>query len=220
MNVVDIKRYIFEYADSNMFIFTSENEALVIDPNISDEALKYLCDNKIVRATIVLTHEHYDHTSGLVWLCEKINSTVICHSETALSLSKGRNSRPVIIASNRMAQMESDEIKNLVHMLPQNYRYDVDITFNDEYVFYWQGHKVRIVSTPGHSKGSCCIEIDDNIVATGDSLILNTPVITRFPGGSQEIFEKITLPYLKKIGENVMILPGHGDMFFMKEARR
>ncbi len=103
--------------------------------------------------------------------------------------------------------------------LPQNYRYDPDITFADQYDILWQKHNVHIVSTPGHSKGSCCIEIDDNIVATGDSLIWNTPVITRFPGGSRDQFCEKTLPYLNKIKNDVLILPGHGRMFYMREVR-
>lgn len=213
------EQYIFEYARSNMYITISDGKALVIDPNVSEEALRYLYDNDIREITILLTHEHYDHTSGLVWLCEHFSCTVICHRETALSLSCGKNSRPVIIASNRMNKESDEAVKELVRTLPQNYRYNADITFDDNYSFDWQGHSVRMISCPGHSKGSCCIEFDDSIVATGDSLILNTPVITRFPGGSAEEYERITMPYLDSVSGNTLILPGHGDVFYMKEAR-
>ncbi len=214
--MLNFKKFIFTYANSNMYVTVSGNGALVIDPNVSENALSYLTENNIECITVLLTHEHYDHTSGLTWLCGKFKSTVICHEETALSLSKGRNNRPIVIASTRQAKMNTETLKDFVKSLPQGYLYDADITFSQQYDFVWEDHKIRMVSCPGHSKGSCCIEIDDNIVATGDSLILDTPVITRFPGGSRELYDNITVPYLKKISRDSMILPGHGEAFSMR----
>lgn len=215
MNLSEIKRYVFEYANSNMYVVADNGSALIIDPNISESALQYLQSRAVSEITVLLTHEHYDHTSGLTWLCEKYKSTVICHEETALSLSKGRNNRPIVIASTRQALMSTEALKDFVRSLPQGYLYNADITFSQQYGFVWKDHKIRMVSCPGHSRGSCCIEIDDNIVATGDSLILNTPVITRFPGGDKEQYESITVPYLRKIKSDTLILPGHGETFIM-----
>lgn len=213
------KRYVFPYANSNMYITTENLSALVIDPNISEEALKYLISENVCNVTVLLTHEHYDHTSGLTWLMSHFSGKVICHEETAKSLREGKNNRPVIIASNRMDKLSGSEIKTLVHSLPQGYRYDPDITFTDIYSFDWQGHSIKMVPCPGHSRGSCCIELDGSVMATGDSLILRTPVITRLPGGSMELYQNITRPYLNGISDEMLILPGHGESFHMKESR-
>ena len=218
MNISEIKQYVFEYANSNMYVIAKNGSALVIDPNISESALKYLHNNNVLEITVLLTHEHYDHTSGLIWLCEKFKSTVICHEETALSLSNGKNNRPIIIASTRQDSINTDDLKKFIRSLPQGYLYNADITFSKQYDFVWNNHQIRIVGCPGHSKGSCCIEIDKNIVATGDSLILHTPVITRFPGGSAEQYNAITMPYLKSIKNSALILPGHGDEFYLNEV--
>lgn len=67
-----------------------------------------------------------------------------------------------------------------------------------------------MIATPGHSKGSCCIEVDSKYVFTGDSLIQDIPVITRYPGGSMEEYERQTVPYLEKLSEEAFIMPGHG----------
>ncbi len=219
MELSKIKRYVFEYADSNMYVIAENSNALVIDPNVSESALQYLRVNDVLDITLLLTHEHYDHTSGLIWLCERFRCIVICHKETDISLRGGKNSRPIIVASARMNKLPRSELMQIVSSLPQNYSYKTDITFTDDFSILWQGHKIHMISTPGHSKGSCCIEIDDNVVATGDSLIFNTPVITRFSGGSIEQYENITAPYLRKIKDNALILPGHGKMFFMEETR-
>lgn len=220
MNTSIIKKYVFDYTNSNMYIIAENGSALVIDPHISEEALNYLDSNNVRNTTVLLTHEHYDHTSGLTWLSSHFESTVICHEQTAFSLINGRNNRPIVIFSSRMSDLSTEEKKDFFRSLPQGYRCTPDITFTNEYSFDWKNHMIKMIHCPGHSPGSCCIEIDDNITATGDSLILNTPVITRFPGGSEEEYMNKTLPYLERISDDTLILPGHGEIFYMKEARQ
>lgn len=219
MNISEIRRFVFEYANSNMYVIAKDKSALVIDPNISEDALKFLHSNNVSEITVLLTHEHYDHTSGLIWLCGKFRSTVICHEETAKSLRCGKNSRPIMMISNLRDKLPRTEIKSIIDKLPQNYKYVPDITFESEYDFKWQEHFVKIISTPGHSRGSCCIEIDDNVVATGDSLILNTPVIVRLSGGSCEQYERLAKPYLNALPSGILILPGHGKQFFLDKVK-
>ena len=219
------RRYVFAYAESNMYVFCENESALVIDPNVCEEALAYLKENNVREITVLLTHEHYDHTSGLTWLMQHFNGNVVCHEETADSLRNGRNNRPLVIAANRMGRLSGDEVKALARSLPQGYRYDPQVTFVAEYAFMWQGHAVRLKHCPGHSRGSCCIELGGGasvacgVIATGDSLIRNTPVITRFRGGSEKDYTAVTLPYLKQIDGDTLILPGHGEPFYMKEER-
>ncbi len=218
MNIFDIKQYVFKYADSNMFVVAENNSALIIDPNISDEALNYLQEQKVLKVTIMLTHEHYDHTSGLTWICDKFKSSVICQEQTAVSLRDGKNNRPIVIAASKAGFENVDEFKRIVHSLPQGYRYNADITFSDTYSFNWNNHKIHLISTPGHSLGSCCIEIDDNIIASGDTIIPNTPIITRFIGGNEKAYNEITIPYLSKIPDNTLILPGHGKITLKRDC--
>lgn len=209
----------FVYAGSNMYIFISQSKALVIDPCENDDAFKLFDKNNVGDITILLTHEHYDHTSGLNSFADKYKTVVICHSKTAKSLRAGKNSRPILITAGHMTNYSREELREIISQLPQNYSYEPDIVFDKEYHLDWQGHVIHLLSTPGHSPGSCCIEIDDMYVATGDSLIQDTPVITRFPGGSDEEFRNYTTPYLEAIPDHTLILPGHGKTFFMKEAR-
>ncbi|MBQ8172186.1 MAG: MBL fold metallo-hydrolase [Oscillospiraceae bacterium] len=214
-----ITQYIFDHAGSNMYILTENEEALVIDPHVCTDALSQLEKANVKHVTVLLTHEHYDHTSGLTWLCSIFKSTVICHEQTAVSLKNGKNSRPLVVAASRMNKYSPEELKAVMRTLPQGYRYNADITFSDEYKLVWNGHNIRMISCAGHSKGSCCIELDDDTVATGDSLILNEPVITRFVGGSEKEYKTITLPYLNSISDATLILPGHGKTFYMRDAR-
>lgn len=195
-----------------MFACFSGDSALIIDPHISDQALDDLKSTHIQNAVVLLTHEHYDHTSGVNWIGELFTSNVICQRYTAESLRLGKNNRPIVMAANCI-QHEAPAIRAYIKSLPAGYTYQADTVFDEELSFSWQGHLIRLVHTPGHSPGSCCIEIDDNVVATGDSLLKDVRTITRFPGGSSEDYHMYTVPYLKNLMEHTYILPGHGEPF-------
>ena len=101
-----------------------------------------------------------------------------------------------------------------MHILPRGYVYEADVVFDKELLMTWQGTETRMVHTPGHSPGSCCVELDREIVATGDSLICGTPIIiTRFPSGSEQDYFEKAKPYLREIRAGTWILPRHGETF-------
>lgn len=221
MKTMEFRRYVFPVIESNMYVCISGPCGLVIDPHVSGEALAELESRCVKSLLILLTHEHYDHTSGVSWLAGKIESTVICQSVAAASLKQGRNNRPIVLAAKYIDNQQSDDMRAYLRSLPNGYVYSADRTFDDETAFNWQDHRIRMVHTPGHSPGSCCIEIDGCMTATGDSLLPHAPVITRFPGGSAEEYERCTAPYLSGIADGTLVLPGHGEPFlFHAEAWR
>lgn len=213
-----IKRYVFTPVNSNMYVIMSETEALIIDPNVSEEAFLELKNRGIKSVTILLTHEHYDHTIGVNRFQENFHSKLICHKKCAEAIFNVRNNRPVVIAAILMKNEES-VCEVALDKLPQNYTCKADEIFEDKMQMDWCNHTVKFVPAPGHSQGSCCIELDDKYIFTGDSLIKDTAVITRFPTGSREEYDSVTLPYLNSISPEYQVMPGHGDAFFMKEVR-
>ena len=59
--------------------------------------------------------------------------------------------------------------------------------------------------------------MDEKIAFTGDSFLRETPVITRFPGGSTKLFKNISIPILNRILKpDMIVLPGHGGRFEVK----
>lgn len=121
-----------------------------------------------------------------------------------------KNNRPLVVAMRLKVLGEVDKLKKLMSE-QKLYSCKSDITFENELNFTWHGHSIKMIHTPGHSKGSCCIEIDDKYVFTGDSMIPNEKVLTRFPGGDENVFEQITLPYLMSISNDKWVMPGHGE---------
>ena len=206
--MLDFKRYEMDYIKSNMYILLNGKEALIIDPNVSEEGFQLLKEKGIQRATILLTHEHFDHTVGINRIRDMMEAEVICQKECAKSIAVARRNRPLSLLMIK-GQDSPKQIREFYNSFSL-YTCYADRSFEFCYEFDWRSHSVFMIATPGHSKGSCCIEVDSKYVFTGDSLIQDIPVITRYPGGSMEEYERQTVPYLEKLSEEAFIIPGHG----------
>ena len=217
MNVQSLRQYPLAYVGSNMYLFVENQTALVIDPNISQEALQYLNACDVSTVTILLTHEHYDHISGISWMRKHFSCCVVAHSETNISLQKGSYNRPIVLMATLMGKIPRGDLRQILSEFPQGFHDRADICFRTVYSFRWNGHTISCVPTPGHSCGSCCIELDCNMVVTGDTLLEEGKSVTSFYGSDLSDFENITLPYLKGIPDGTLILPGHGSIF-VKDA--
>jgi glyoxylase-like metal-dependent hydrolase (beta-lactamase superfamily II) len=72
--------------------------------------------------------------------------------------------------------------------------------------------KLKVLNTPGHSRGSICL-IGDDFIFTGDTLFYNDYGRTDLAGGSDEEMAK-SLAMLKKIIKpGMMVYPGHGEIY-------
>lgn len=208
-----IYRSIFPHLKTNMFILMKDSEAVVIDPHVSEEAFRLLKDNGIRKVEVLLTHEHFDHTSGVNWFIERFESTLIAHSKCAESVAIARNNRPILLAFT-LAQIGKPMDKNILNSMMSNpYECKTDIMFNAIMERNILGLNFRFIPTPGHTPGSACIEIGTSVVFTGDTLIMGEPIITRFPGGNKKELKEISFPYLEALNREILICPGHGNVF-------
>lgn len=72
--------------------------------------------------------------------------------------------------------------------------------------------ELKVIHTPGHTKGSICL-LGDDIIFTGDTLFKDGYGRTDLEGGSQKEIEK-SLNKLKSILKPGMaVYPGHGEVF-------
>lgn len=208
------ERFKLKYSESNMYLLVDGDQALIIDPNQSEDALLILNRSKVRHIDILLTHEHFDHISGVNWLRKLFDTTVICQQKCAESISIAKNNRPFVFMSmvENISKQEKKEIISFYDAMPAD-EIKADIVFDDEYEFSWQGHHLKLKSCPGHSKGSMLILFDDEYVFTGDYMIPDVPVILRFSGGSKEEYKNKTLPVLLNLSTELMIMPGHGEAY-------
>ena len=217
---IEIFSSTYEYLDSNMYVlFPCAGEAIIVDPHVAAECLSLLKERKVSRVYIILTHEHTDHTSGIYWYQEQFDSQIICQKNCAIHISDTKKMRPLLIS----LVLEEHDRENGTHIL-EKFRseysirtYKTDITFDDSYDFTIGCVNLHFVHIPGHSKGSSLIIVNDRLAFTGDSLMRVNPVITRFPGSDHKLYVEYTLPFLSNLPEEIVILPGHGELFPLKE---
>lgn len=60
-----MRRFVSPEVGTNMYVMTDGSLALVVDSHNSEEALSFLKENGVTTCTVLLTHEHPDHTCGL-----------------------------------------------------------------------------------------------------------------------------------------------------------
>lgn len=147
---------------TNCYIVWDENtnNAAVVDPG-DDGAYIWDCikARKLNLKYIFLTHGHFDHIGGLAELRE------VCDGEPEVFIS------------------ECD--------LGLKALFGPSVTIDPATVSFWkEGDTItldsitfRVLSTPGHTKGSVCL-VTDGVIFSGDTLFRDSCGRTDFPGGS------------------------------------
>lgn len=89
----------------------------------------------------------------------------------------------------------------------------------DEFDLY--GEKIKVIHTPGHTRGSICLYSEKSKLAfTGDTIFNVDLGRTDLEDGSQRDLEKSILHIINKWSNEITIYPGHGDQCNMKYVRK
>lgn len=219
--LVDVFVFIYEPVASNMYFIPRGKTGIVFDPNINDELPALLEKYGIKTVQIILTHEHYDHTTGVEWLQGLIPATVFCHVDCAKYISSEKGNTPRLVAMALKTKDLADGGHRCEAFMAQYkpYTLKADKTFAKEEKLEIEDLTFDCFSTPGHSPGSACYILDGKYIFTGDSLIQNTPTITRFRTSNNDTFENVTRPFLRSLDKNMLVFPGHGEPFKIKDAK-
>ncbi|SHH52917.1 Glyoxylase, beta-lactamase superfamily II [Caloranaerobacter azorensis DSM 13643] len=178
---------------ANCYIIGCEKtgEAAVVDPGGDvDVILEKIEEFGLKVKYIILTHGHGDHIGGIIELKEKTNAKVLIHADDEYMLKDSDMN-----LSSKMS------IKN-IEINPDDVLKDGDIIEIGKY-------KAYIIHTPGHTKGSICIKLENNIL-TGDTLFAGSIGRTDLPGGSHDSIIKSIKERLLIYDDDVKIFPGHG----------
>ncbi len=211
------RRYVFRYIDSNMYVLIENQEALIIDPHIDVNADKYLKECGVKKVTILLTHEHFDHTCGIPWFRANYNSYIICQRQAIEKSVQRYAGRPISVSIVLLDQGREQDVKELEREYPQ-FTFTADMTFDDKVCFFWHHHEIVMEHIPGHSPASTLIIFDKDIVFSGDSLIPDCEPTLRWPGSNREQYQGTVVPRLMSLPSKCMVLPGHGESFEMGRA--
>lgn len=220
MEILDLKGYsiyksTFIPVGSNMYILISGYEALLFDAIESEDVIELLRKNNVNHVHIFLTHEHYDHSHGVLFLKKHFNTTLYCHEGCKGFLSTKKRSSPRLVSFVLSVMDMKDGGSRHEDFMKKcdDYDLDADVYLRESSVLKINDHKICIIHVPGHTPGSILYILDDTFVFSGDSMIYGNQIITGFRGGNKEDLQRITLPKLKVLSDDLIVMPGHGDFF-------
>ena len=205
-----VYRFSMPVIDSSMYLIAAGSACLIVDPCISKEAEDLLRELGIQESLILLTHEHYDHISGVNRLRELLLCRVVCSRSCGERIKDPRKNTAAYFAALIAQRLEAEQAV-LQEYLDVEYACRADQTYTGEWNLRWQDLNLFLRETPGHSPGSQIIEVEKHWYFTGDTLIPGLDVITRLPGGSRKEFLAVTRPYLETIEPGSILFPGHGE---------
>ena len=181
-----VKAIVAGIYDANCYVIMDEEtkEAVVLDPGGVEPRIERTIDELGAKVKyILLTHGHIDHVSGVEYLADKYKV-------------------PFYISKVDEEYMEKDDYVFGTMRKADGYLKDGDI-------LHFGSKSIKVIATPGHTKGGVCFLID-NSVFTGDTLFQGSIGRTDFPGGDfSEIINSIKSK-LVPLGNDVEVYPGHG----------
>jgi hydroxyacylglutathione hydrolase len=80
------------------------------------------------------------------------------------------------------------------------------------------GMEIGIIHTPGHTKGSVCLEIGSALFS-GDTLLPSGPGRTDLPGADKGLMRE-SIDALRQLDGSTIIYPGHGKHFELNTVWR
>ena len=205
---MEIRRYESGLLSSNMYVIVEGNHAIVIDPfdDVSPS-------DGLTIDYILLTHEHYDHISGVNIWKETTGTPVLCSKPCAENIQNPKKN----LANHFQEFCELQTWLELEEIPPSDPEYScsADEIFEKEMMLNWQGHTFKLFEIPGHSLGSIGIMVDNTEFFSGDSLMENSEVELRMPGGSRKKWKEIGSKKIDEIPDGIRVWPGHFKNFIL-----
>lgn len=188
-----IYKYSVGVMGTNSYLVIDEKSAqgALIDPGDNAQKLiKAIKDKNCILKYVILTHVHFDHILALNEVIANTGASLLVHKDDADAL-KDEN----VNLLNRFSSLK------IVFPEPDRLLSDSDlITLGSE--------DIKVLHTPGHTKGSICLICGDDIIS-GDTLFRESIGRYDFPGGD---FDTImaSLKRITSLNLSGRIYPGHG----------
>ncbi|MBD3385459.1 MBL fold metallo-hydrolase [candidate division KSB1 bacterium] len=164
---------------SNCFLVQNHEHYLLVDTARTNrwEQLSKILDSLTRKGgtldTLVLTHTHFDHAENAAAIKTKYNSNIAVHRSEADYVQKGDS--PLPQGTRLLTRLV---IRLFAKALQPHFRYkpaEVDIKVDERFDLQALGFNGYLIHTPGHSKGSMSLILNDEIALVGDTLFGRIP---------------------------------------------
>ena len=192
---INIKRLVLGPIRTNCYIvYNNETkEGIIFDPASESEKIReFIEEEKLELKGIFLTHGHFDHIGGATKYQKKYNVPLYCHeAEEDIATSLELN-LSAAFGDNAYATPDT--------LLKDGQQIDIC------------GFNIKVIHTPGHTKGSCCYLINcdnESVLISGDTLFAGSHGRVDFPTGSMSQITRSITEKLLCLDEDLLVLPGH-----------
>ncbi len=197
----------------NVYLVSDGGEGALIDSGFGDEnslraRLEYLRQRPDLRLRyIVLTHHHFDHSSGAHELRQATGAQVVLHQREEPFLRDWQSEIPQDID---LPSEQREVMERVQRFRQQAAQATPDVAISDSTSLEVGGLTLELVPTPGHTLGSVCVYLrEERALFTGDTALgLGTVVVSPPPHGDMRLYLE-SLEQLKGY-DSAMMLPGHG----------
>nr|NJM02478.1 MBL fold metallo-hydrolase [Desulfobacula sp.] len=178
---------------ANCFILGCEStkEAVVIDPgDDADRILMTLAKSGLKVKYLINTHGHFDHVGANKRMKEVTGAVLAIHPDD----------EPMLQELSRSAMMFGLSAENSP---------PADIRLNDGDEITFGKITLKVIHTPGHSKGGICLYTQGHLFA-GDTLFAGSIGRTDLSGGDYDILISSIKEKLLVLDPETIVYTGHG----------
>ena len=179
-------------------------EAVIVDPGGDVERISAEIDSRNLKPVAVwLTHAHLDHVGGTVPLAKRYGVPVIGPHEA---------DRFWFDALQQQVQMFN--FPPCEDFMPDQWlRHGDEVTFGKQVL--------EVLHCPGHTPGHIVFfSRDAAVVFVGDVIFRGSIGRSDFPGGDQQQLLDSIRTQLFSLGDDVVVVPGHGPETTIGDERR
>ena len=183
---------------TNTYIVSGDGKSCaVIDPGFEPQTiLSKVRQLGLTVEAVLLTHGHFDHVGGV--------KAILAATGCDLYLHRGDFDQPDDPMSRFCYPLAGEALPGL------RYADDGDLIAAGGLTF-------RVLSTPGHTKGSVCFQCEDRLFS-GDTLFAGSCGRTDLPGGDWNTICR-SLARLAALEEDLTVYPGHGPATTLQRER-
>lgn len=207
--MMNIRRFVCNMLQENCYVVSDDTrECVIIDcgaffPEERTAIVDYIRTHQLNPTHLLATHGHLDHNFG--------NNTIF----EEFGLKPEASEQDEYLMNSLVRQGEAMYGLRLEYDFPS-----VENYLHANQIVTFGNHKLRVLTTPGHSRGCICFVCDaEKVVFTGDTLFRMSIGRTDFEGGStQQIID--SLHRLAKLPDETIVYPGHGPQSTIGDEKK